>query len=117
MHQPCTDGACSLCHRAGRSGVDELSGLNIGFSFVYRRVGGRIDDDIGSDASDGVCYSSKVGQVAAQHGAVAVQRNQLAQWTQAALQLPTDLPISTEQQDLQTTASGVWLYCLLVHSR
>lgn len=82
-------------------------------------MGRGIYDDIGAQSAHGLCKLIEAREIAAQalatSVALAVQRNQLAQWRQAALQLPAHLAIAAQQQQLHAPAPSV--YWRLTHSR
>ena len=88
-------------HADGRR-VDGARELGLGLGLVDRGVGRGIDDELrrgGADraraARPGRAKSSRQGG-----GAVDVDRDHLAEQRQRALQLPADLSVLAEQQDL-----------------
>lgn len=115
-----------------RAGLRRLAGQHLGsqrieqprlfrlaFGLVHGRVGGGIDDDIGTQSAHGPCEFIEAREIAAQAlatgVALALQRDQLAQRRQAALQLPAHLSIAAQQQQLHAPAPSV--YWRLTHSR
>jgi hypothetical protein len=64
-----------------------------------------VDDDVGTQGAHGVGHGIGLGKVAAQLGAVMAQRGHLAQHGQAALQLPADLAVLAEEEDVH---GGRW---------
>ena len=61
---------------------------------------GCVDNHIRRNGSHGMGEAFQIGKAAAEFLAVVIQRDQFAQRRQAALQLPADLAVFAEQQDL-----------------
>ena len=96
-------------------GVDALRQRGLALGFVNCGVGGGVDDHLRAQLLHGARQAGQVGQVAAQGrglgvsrvgAGVAIERNELAQRGQAALQLPTDLAVFAQQQDAWGVAHG-----------
>ncbi|MNH36580.1 hypothetical protein D3C79_973870 [compost metagenome] len=74
--------------------------LTVTLGLVHGSVGRRIDDDIGGIDTDSFGQARQVGQVATVRLAASVQRQQLPQRGQAALQFPAYLTVLAQQQHL-----------------
>ena len=74
---------------AGGYAVDLHREIALGFSLVYGRVGGGIDDDFRSGVTD--CAPDRVR--ARQINAVAVERDHRSQRRERGLQFPAELPV------------------------
>ena len=68
-------------------------------------MGGSIDDQIGTHRLNGLSKPRRIGEIAAELGAVKVQCHQFTQGRQAALQFPAELPALAEQQNPHVRAA------------
>ncbi|MNP10866.1 hypothetical protein D3C76_1030300 [compost metagenome] len=93
MYQQCSAVSGSAGQHADGFGVYLEGLLAVAFSLVHGGVGGGVDDYIGGVGAHGFGQARQVGQVTAVCLAAGVQRQQLAQRGQAALQFPTDLAV------------------------
>ena len=112
MHQPGTDLGSRLRQCGGRGGIEASGQFRFALGFVHRGMGRRIDDHVGAVSQNSLSQALWLAQIAAEIGAVPVQRQHLAQRGQAALQLPADLAVFAQQQDFHEA-----LYCFCTHSR
>ena len=99
MHQPRTQALSLRGEHCWRQSIQAVCELGFGFRAVDRRVGCRIDDHRRFDRANRVRQAIKLGQVAAQAprilARITPQRDHLAQWREAALQLPPHLSITS----------------------
>jgi hypothetical protein len=113
VHQPGALRRRRVGQHARRFGVDGRGELGFGLGFVHRGVRGGIDDHVRPQRAHRVRQALRLREVGVVVGAVEVERRQLAQQRQRALQLPADLPSLAEQHDLHHQAP----YCLATQSR
>jgi hypothetical protein len=76
------------------------------------RSGCGVDDHVGTQSSHGVGDARRIAEIAAVFLAVEIQRRDLAEHGQAALQFPADLAAFAEEQDVHAAS-----YCWDTHSR
>ena len=119
MHQPGAQGGGLAGEYAGGGGVEQAGQFGLALGLVHSGVRGGVDDDVRLEGAHGGGDAFGVGKVAAMVGAVMVQRGDVAQHGQAALQLPANLAAFTEEQDVHATAfaAGSAWYCFCTHSR
>ena len=98
------------------AGIDREGSLRLALGTVDSGVGGRIDDDVRRHCLHGAGQLIRPGQVAAQRGTVAMQGRDLAHHRQAAPQLPAELAVRAEQQDLHAAVARP-SYCCATHCR
>ncbi len=100
----------------GRLGVDAARLFRLALGLVDGGVGGGVDDDVWLQRAHAGGDALQLAQVTAQAVlAGAIQRDDLAQQRQAALQLPADLAVLAQQQD--SHAAAVAPYCAATQSR
>ena len=86
---------------ARREGVEGAGEVGFAFGFVDSGVGGGVDDQVGGDGVHGGGEAVGVGEVAGQaRGAVVVEGDDVTHGGEAALQLPADLAVLAEEEDL-----------------
>ena len=83
-----------------RGGVEQARKLGLALGLVYGRVGGGVDDHVGAQGAHGVGDTRRIGKVTAVFGAVEVERGEIAQHGETALQLPADLAALAQKQDV-----------------
>ncbi|MNT40921.1 hypothetical protein D3C72_1772650 [compost metagenome] len=103
VHQPSAQGLGLARQHAHRFGIDSAGGVHVALRLVDGGIGRSIHDDVGLNHPHGFGQRIRLQQIATQRAAVAIERDQLAQGLQAALQLPTDLAVLAEQQNLHST--------------
>ena len=79
--------------------------VGLALGLVDGGVRGGIDDHVGAHRAHRARRAPRGGEVGAQVGAVEVERDHLAERRERALQLPADLAVLAEQQDLHARAS------------
>ena len=119
MHQPGTQGGGLAGQHAGGGGVEQAGQLGLALGLVHGGVRGGVDDGVRLEGTHGGGDAFGVGKVAAVVGAVMVQRRDIAQHGQAALQLPAHLAAFAKEQDVHAATPAVVLawYCFCTHSR
>jgi len=117
VHQQRAAGGGLARQHGRRVGVDAARQFGLAFGAVDGGVGGGVDDDVGAQLAHRGGQAVGFAQVAAQAGrAAAIQRHQLAQRRQTALQLPAELAVLAQQQDLHGWVTAA-PYCVATQSR
>ena len=119
MQQPCAE-FLRLRGQDRRSLCIEHAGQRrFPFGLVHRGMGSGIHDHIGRYTAHGVGQTLEVAEVATQAvrvgGRVEVQRHQITQHRQAALQFPPHLATSAQQENFHAVAGAP--YCRAIQSR
>ena len=116
MHQQGAQAFGLQCHDFGGFGVQAPSQIRLALGLVHCRMRCGIDDHIRAHAANGLRQCLQIADITAQAisihiHALAIQRNHLAQRRETALQLPADLAVLAQQQQLHAEASPVYCFC------
>ncbi len=107
VHQPGAGRRGAAREHAGRVGVDRLGEVGLRFRLVDGRVGGGVDDQVGTDGLHRGRERGGLREVGREVAALEVERQHLAQRLQRALQFPADLAVASEQEDLHVSSSRI----------
>ncbi|GBH19953.1 Acyl-CoA dehydrogenase related to the alkylation response protein AidB [Pseudomonas syringae pv. actinidiae] len=115
MNQPGAKRCGFPSQHAGCLAVDQQGHIRLAFSFVHSGISRCVDDNVGGQRTNRGGQALKVGKVPTQAiSALTIQRNHLTQRCQRTLQLPTNLSVLAQQQNLHASATS---YCCTIQSR
>jgi hypothetical protein len=95
MNDESTEFRCLFADDPRGIPIHRLGGDLIALGFVYRSVGGGVDDDIWANFTDGCANGLGIGEVESR----TVKRDDLAKRSKRALKLKANLAIAASEED------------------